>query len=223
MIWIVGLQHRFLEVPDLTLDARRIAVIGPNGSGKTTFLSVCSGIEEPRTGTVRLLGRPPSSVKIGWVGEFPDRTLLFSRVCDEIASTPRFRHRSCRETDENVRAAAMRVGIPHLLAKKVSALSGGEKALVALAAAIVDDPEVLILDEADSHLDAGTAERVQRVVQESTATHVLWCTQSMDTAAGADYVLFMEGGAVRRQGTPEEVFSTLEETCFYPSMWRVRR
>ncbi|MDD4253108.1 MAG: ATP-binding cassette domain-containing protein, partial [Methanoculleus horonobensis] len=91
MIRIAGLRHRLLDIPGVAVDARHIAVIGPNGSGKTTLLSVCSGIEEPETGTVQLLDRPPSAVKVGWVGEFPDRTLLFSRVYDEIASTPRFR------------------------------------------------------------------------------------------------------------------------------------
>jgi energy-coupling factor transport system ATP-binding protein len=223
VIRIAGLAHRLVEIPDLTVDARHIAVIGQNGSGKTTLLSVCAGIEEPGAGTVRLLSRPPSAVKVGWVGEFPDRTLLFSRVYDEIASTPRFRHRSCRETDERVRAAAGRAGIPHLLDRKVSDLSGGEKALVALAAAVADDPEVLILDEADSHLDAGTAEHVREVVRESTAAHILWCTQSMDAAAEADYLLFMAEGSVRHHGTPEEVFAVLEDTCFYPTMWRVLR
>jgi len=223
MIRITDLRHRLVDIPDLAVDACHIAVIGPNGSGKTTLLSICSGIEEPGAGTVRLLGRPPSAVKVGWVGEFPDRTLLFSRVYDEIASTPRFRHHPCPETDGMVREAAGKAGIPHLLDRKVASLSGGEKALVALAAACAGDPEVLVLDEADSHLDAVTAERVRRVVQESTAAHVLWCTQSMDTAAGADYVLFMENGLVRHHGTPEEVFSALEETCFYPAMWRVLR
>jgi len=52
---------------------------------------------------------------------------------------------------------------------------------------------------------------------------VLWCTQSMDTAACADYVIFMEGGVVRYHGTPDEVFAGLDETCFYPTMWRFRR
>lgn len=223
MIQITNLQHRLVDIPDLRMDARHIAVIGPNGSGKTTLLEVCSGIEEPRAGTVQVLGRPPSAVKTGWVGEFPDRTLLFSRVYDEIASTPRFHNRPCQETDERVRRAAARVGISHLLDAKVSALSGGEKVLVALAAAGADDPEVLILDEADSHLDGGTAARIQSVVQKCTAAHVLWCTQSMDNAALADYILFMMGGVVRHHGTPDEVFARLEETCFYPTMWRIRR
>ena len=223
MIRIVNLRHRIIDIPDLAVDASHIAVIGPNGSGKTTLLAVCSGIEEPSAGTVQLSGRPPSAVRIGWVGEFPDRALLFSRVYDEIASSPRFRHRSCPETDERVRAVAGTIGILHLLDKKISALSGGEKALVALAAADVDDPEVLILDEADSHLDAGTTARIQSAVRKSTAAHVLWCTQSMDLAASADYVIFMAGGTIRHHGTPEEVFAQLEETCFYPTMWRIRR
>ncbi len=223
MIRIINLQHRIVDIPDLAVDTRHIAVIGPNGSGKTTFLELCSGIEEPRAGTIRISGRPPAAVRIGWVGEFPDRTLLFSRVYDEIASTPRFRGRSCQETDERVRAAAALAGVSHLLDAKVSALSGGEKTLVALAAAGVDHPEVLILDEVDSHLDAGTAARVQCAVQESPAAHVLWCTQSMDVAACADHIIFMEGGVIRHHGTSEEVFAELEETCYYPAMWRIRR
>ncbi len=223
MIRIVNLRHRLVDISDLTINKHHIAVIGPNGSGKTTFLSVCSGIEEPRRGSIRLLERPPAAVRIGWVGEFPDRTLLFSRVYDEIASSPRFRHRSCLETDERVRAAAGSIGIQDLLETKVSTLSGGEKALVALAAASVDDPEVLILDEADSHLDAGTAERIHSAVKKSTAAHVLWSTQSMDLAAEADHVIFMVGGTIRHHGTPEEVFSRLAETCFYPTMWRIRQ
>lgn len=222
MIRITDLRHKLLDIPDLSLVARHIAVIGPNGSGKTTLLSVCAGLEEPKRGRVQILGKPPSAAKIGWVGEFPDRTLLFSRVYDEIASTPRFRHYPCTRADELVRAAAEAVGIVHLLDKKVSALSGGEKALVGLAAAVVDNPEGLILDEADSHLDAGTAKRVHRIVRESPAAHVLWCTQSMDAAAEADFILFMDGGRVRHHGTPDEVFSALEGTCFYPTIWRLR-
>ncbi|MFA5614726.1 MAG: ATP-binding cassette domain-containing protein, partial [Methanoculleus sp.] len=127
MIRIANLRHRIVDIPDLVVNSRYVAVIGPNGSGKTTFLSICSGIEEPGKGTVRLLGRPPSTVKVGWVGEFPDRTLLFSRAYDEIASSPRFRHRPCPETDLRVRAAATRVGIVHLLDKTASTLSGGER------------------------------------------------------------------------------------------------
>ncbi|NLM29168.1 MAG: energy-coupling factor ABC transporter ATP-binding protein [Methanomicrobiales archaeon] len=223
MIHIRDLRHRIIDIPDLAIHARSVAVIGPNGSGKTTLLLVCSGIEEPRAGEVRILGRLPSAVKIGWVGEFPDRTLLFSRVYDEIAATSRFRNRSCNETDERVRAVAREIGISHLLDMKVSDLSGGEKALVAMAAAGVDDPEVLILDEADSHLDGETADRIQRAVRTSSASHVLWCTQSMDTAACADHIIFMEGGMIRYCGTPDEVFARLEETCFYPTMWRLHR
>jgi len=222
MIRINDLRHRGLEIPELTLDARHIAVIGPNGSGKTTLLEVCSGIEEPGTGTIRILGRSPSSLRVGWVGEFPDRTLLFSRVYDEVASTPRFRHHPCPETERMVMAAARMVGIGDLLERRVASLSGGEKALVALAAACAGEPEVLVLDEADSHLDAVTAKRLRQVVQESQAAHVLWCTQSMDTAAMADCVIFMEGGRVRYCGTPEEVFEILKETCYYPTIWRLR-
>jgi energy-coupling factor transport system ATP-binding protein len=223
MIRIIGLRHRLVKIPALDVDARHVAVIGPNGSGKTTLLNLCAGMEEPDEGSILLAGRRPSEIRIGWVGEFPDRTLLFSRVYDEIASSPRFRHRPCRETHERVIITAEAIGVSHLLEKSVSDLSGGEKVLVALAAACADDPEVLILDEVDSHLDEETTQRIRRAVQNSTALHLLWCTQAMDIASEADCVLYLRNGTVQHCGAPEDVFEKLENTCFYPSLWRVGR
>ncbi len=223
MIQITDLRHRLLDIPALTIGEGCTAVIGPNGSGKTTLLELCAGMEAPEAGSIAIGGRRPSEVRIGWVGEFPDRTMLFSRTFDEIASSLRFRHRPCHEVEACVRRTAETLGIAHLLSAPVRTLSGGEKTLVALAAALADRPEVLVLDEVDSHLDVATCRRVHRTLQDCGVACILWCTQDMDAAATADRVLFLENGAVRHCGAPDEVFALLQETCFYPPIWRVCR
>lgn len=222
MIRCTGVRHRRLAIPSLAANARQIAVIGPNGAGKTTFLGLCAGMEEPEAGEVTLFGRRPSEVRIGWVGEFPDRTMLFSRVYDEIASSLRFRHVSARESDARVHETAALLGIEGLLPKATDELSGGEKALVAFAAALVHDPEILILDEVDSHLDEEAGRRVADAIRSRPGISVIACTQHMDTAAEADLLLYIEEGCIRHAGTAEEVFDRLKETCFYPAVWRVR-
>jgi energy-coupling factor transport system ATP-binding protein len=93
---------------------------------------------------------------------------------------------------------------------------------VAFAAAIIHDPEVLILDECDSHLDASRAGILQRLIRESAIPYVIQCTQQMEVAAHSDQVLYLDSGRVDLSGSPEEVFSGLSGTLFYPLSWRCR-
>ena len=166
MIAIESLRWRNLSIDALSIGPGITAIIGPNGSGKTSFLRICAGITVPDRGTVLIDNLPPRETGIGWVNEFPDRNILFARVTDEIASPLRFhRTTSGRAIDEEVRACDESVGIPHLLTRTARELSGGEKVLVALAAALVARPKVLILDEYDSHLDARTGEKIDRAIR----------------------------------------------------------
>jgi energy-coupling factor transport system ATP-binding protein len=223
MIRITGLRHRLLDIPDFSIGSGYTAVIGRNGSGKTTLLELCAGMETPESGAITISGREPQKVPVGWVGEFPDRTMLFSRVTDEIASSLMFSGSPGPDAGMRVARVAEALGITHLLPSCTRDLSGGEKALVAFAAAIIRSPELLVLDEVDSHLDEETFCRVDRAVRRSGASHVLFCTQNMDTAAGADSVLVMEEGSVRLFGPPDEVFAGLAGTCSYPPLWRLCR
>jgi energy-coupling factor transport system ATP-binding protein len=217
MIAIELLRFRNLSIDALTIRPGITSIIGPNGSGKTTFLKICAGITLPDSGTITIDALPPRETEIGWVNEFPDRNILFARVIDEIASPLRFRRTtSCSAIDGEVRACAESVGIPHLLARTVRELSGGEKVLVALAAALVHRPDVLILDEYDSHLDARMAATIDRAIRASGALYVIRCTQQMDTAGKSDHLLFFDLGRITHSGTPEEVFSALKGTAWYP-------
>jgi energy-coupling factor transport system ATP-binding protein len=220
MIAIESLRFRNIVIDVLAIQPGITTIIGPNGSGKTSFLKICAGITLPDSGTISIDDLPPRKTEIGWVNEFPDQNILFARVIDEIASPLRFRRaESCRAIEEEVRICAESLGISPLLTRAVRELSGGEKVLVALAAALVQGPKVLVLDEYDSHLDASMAATVDRAIRASGARYIIRCTQQMDTARASDHLLFFDSGRVANAGSPEEVFSSLKGTAYIPVLW----
>jgi energy-coupling factor transport system ATP-binding protein len=219
MISIEFLRCRNLAIDALTIKPGNTTIIGANGSGKTTFLKLCAGIALPDSGTITIDDAPPRQTGIGWVNEFPDRNILFVTVFDEIASPLRFRRTPCDTIDLSVRACAEVLGITHLLKREVRELSGGEKVLVSLAAALVHRPKVLILDEYDSHLDRRSSAKIEQIIRSSGADYVIHCTQQMDTAIHRDHLLFFDSGRITHAGTPDHVFPFLKGTAYYPMLW----
>jgi energy-coupling factor transport system ATP-binding protein len=219
MITAEFLCYRNLKIDALTIKPGITTIIGANGSGKTTFLKLCAGIALTDSGSLLIDDTLPRKNEIGWVNEFPDRNILFVNVFDEIASPLRFRRTPCNEIDSEVRTCAETLGITHLLKRAVRDLSGGEKVLVSLAAALVHHPKVLVLDEYDSHLDAHSLTRIEQGIRTSGAKYVIRCTQQMETAVQSDYLLFFDSGRITCAGTPGYVFPFLKGTAYYPLLW----
>jgi energy-coupling factor transport system ATP-binding protein len=222
MITIENLRYRMLAIDDLRIAPGITSVIGKNGSGKTTLLRLLAGIALPESGRILIDGVPPRNTEIGWVNEFPDRNILFGNAFEEIASPLRFRHMPCTGIENRVRSCMESTGISALVHRPVRELSGGEKVLVALAAALVLRPQVLVLDEYDSHLDAVRAGEIARVVRERRIPYVIHCTQDMEAAALGDSVIWLTGGRVGCAGLPGDVFASLAGTAYYPLSWRCR-
>jgi energy-coupling factor transport system ATP-binding protein len=220
MITIEKLRYRALAIEDCRIAPGITSFIGPNGSGKTTLLKLITGITVPESGTVLVDGVPPRNAEIGWVNEFPDRNILFGNVFEEVASPLRFRHVPCTGINDRVGSCMRSMGIESLSNRSMQELSGGEKVLVALAAALVSRPKVLVLDEYDSHLDASRAGQVSRIIRQSGTPYVIHCTQDSEAAAAGDSVIFLKEGKVGCSGTPGDVFPYLAETAFYPFSWR---
>lgn len=220
MIKLSGIRYRIIRIDALAIPPGITSVIGPNGSGKTTLLRLCSGIALPETGMIRIDGKTPRETDVGWVNEFPDKNILFSRVSDEIASALRFSHQPCADTARAVKTIAHQMNITHLLDRTIKELSGGEKILVALASALVQRPKILVLDEYDSHLDETRCLQIEELIRTSGVPYVIRCTQQMETAARGDLLLVMEGGRVTFYGNPVNVFESLVQTPFYPMSWR---
>ncbi len=206
MISIRSITLGCLVIPELTIEPGRIAITGPNGSGKTTLLEMIGGILIPSLGTVTINGHDPRETTVGWVGEFPDLNMTFTRVIDEISSPLRFSHQKCSDINASVRDLANIMGLTQLLDRPVHSLSGGEKVLTALAAALITKPDILILDETDSHLDASTIGTMDAIIRDADLQYVLFATHRPDRVASADRVIVMRRGEVLRVGTPDEVF-----------------
>lgn len=222
MITLTGIIHSPLNIPLLHITPGTTAIIGPNGSGKTTLLRILAGLITPKKGEVTMNGSLFCPESVGWVDENPDRNILFSRVYDEISSPLQF---SCLPSDEitrNVSDICITWEIDHLLPRKMEDLSGGEKIAVALAAATIREPGILILDEPDAHLDRMFWNAVIGHIRKINPVYCISSTHQMDIATEADQVIYLENGRILFHGTPESVFFHLRETCYYPILWRMK-
>lgn len=112
------------------------------------------------------------------------------------------------------------MGITNFKKRPMQELSGGEKVLVALAAALVFHPQVLVLDEYDSHLDSNRTGEIARIIRKSGTPYIIQCTQDTEAAASGDFVIFLSEGKVSCSGTPKHVFASLSGTAFYPLSWK---
>ncbi|HVP93759.1 MAG TPA: energy-coupling factor ABC transporter ATP-binding protein [Methanoregulaceae archaeon] len=220
MIELRGIRHGILDIPALDIVPGSTVVIGPNGSGKTTLLKIFAGLAEPESGTVSVDGMPLSSVDIGWVDEYPDKNMLFGRVSDEIAAPLRFLGVPCPAVRSRVHAISDQLGITSLLDRNTRDLSGGEKVLASLATALITGPLILVLDEADSHLDEYSTRLFMTIPAGPVPKYRLWCTQDMELAARSDTVLLLEQGKITHFGPPDTVFPDLLGSCLYPFSWR---
>jgi cobalt/nickel transport system ATP-binding protein len=155
---------------DLQLgDGDVVVVYGPTGSGKTTLLLVLAGLLKPWRGELYFMGQPMDGVRarryIGIAFQNPDDMFFNSTVFDEIAYTPA-RLYGAEEGRRLAKEVAEKLGVAHLLDRPPYKLSGGQKKLVSIAAAVAHGPRLVFLDEPTAYLDADTAERVIQLVEE---------------------------------------------------------
>lgn len=199
----------------------RVAVLGPNGSGKTTMLYHILGLMRPQEGTVTVFGVPPSErwseirKRIGVVLQNVDEQLLAPTVIDDVMFSPRQYGLTETESLERAHRALALLDIDHLANRVPHNLSGGEKRKVALAGALVMDPELLVLDEPFEGLDpksrAALLGLMDRLARERGMTIVM-STHDIDSVPEfADYAYVLApGGRIALAGTPEELFSNAD-------------
>ncbi len=219
-------EHKALDNVNFSLEPGEfVGVIGHTGSGKSTLMQQLNGLLKPTSGQVLLGGQDIWSDKkqtrqarfrVGLVFQYPEYQLFEETVYKDIAFGPTNMGLTKEEIDRRVREAAGFVGLTEQqLSVSPFDLSGGQKRRVAIAGVIAMEPEVLILDEPTAGLDPiGRAEilgNIQAYRQAKNAA-VLMVSHSMeDVAKLTDRLLVMNGSKLAMDGTPEQVFTHVEE------------
>ncbi|MFJ6209574.1 energy-coupling factor ABC transporter ATP-binding protein [Lysinibacillus sp. NPDC092081] len=194
-----------------------IAIVGHNGSGKSTIAKLMNGLLYPQQGDVRILREPlseenlwASRSQMGMVFQNPDNQFVGATVQDDVAFALENNGVPFEEMVERVHAALEQVKMSDFLDHEPHHLSGGQKQRVAIAGALAMKPKLLILDEATSMLDPqGRAEVLQTVqtLRAETGLTVISITHDLEEAMLADRVLFMNDGQKFAEGTPAEIFA----------------
>jgi biotin transport system ATP-binding protein len=203
---------------DVSLDERRVAVIGLNGSGKSTLLRLFNGLARPSSGTVTVHGtdvaRDVRAVRrrVGFVFTDPLSQLVMPTPVEDVelslrgTGVPRARRR---------RAALElleRVGIGHRAEHSIYDLSGGERQLAAFAAVLAVEPEVLVLDEPTTLLDLRNRGRLMGLL-DGLPHQLLISTHDLGLAATTPRVLVLHEGSLVADGPPDEVVPAYERWC----------
>jgi energy-coupling factor transport system ATP-binding protein len=189
-----------------------VGVLGPNGSGKSTLARLLNGLLAPESGRVRVAGYDPAEDpwevrrRLGILFQNPDNQLLAPYVEDDVAFGLENLGVARAEMRERVAEALAAVGLTGFERREPHTLSGGEKQRVALAGLLAVEPEVLVLDEPTSMLDAtGRREVLARIAALRGDRTVLHITHHLDEILDADRVLVLNGGRLAAELAPAEL------------------
>jgi ABC-2 type transport system ATP-binding protein len=218
---LTGVRRTFgdvLAVDDLTFEVPRGTVtvlLGPNGAGKTTFVRLVTGALHPHSGAVRTLDLDPEIEAEGTeirrrCGVVPARPALYDRLSgtDNLEYAAALFQVEPRLVDERVAEAAERFGIADALHLKVGGYSTGMRARLALARAVLHEPDLLLLDEPTAGLDPESARTVLGLIDEMAegGKTVLMCTHLLLEAEGlADQVVVLDHGRAMVSGSPHDL------------------
>ncbi|WML41972.1 energy-coupling factor ABC transporter ATP-binding protein [Neobacillus sp. OS1-2] len=202
-------------------DGEWLAIVGHNGSGKSTMAKLLNGLQFPQQGEIMVgdLKLTEESIwdirkKIGMVFQNPDNQFVGTTVQDDVAFGLENNGIPRDEMVQRVEDSLRKVKMDQFLYQEPHHLSGGQKQRVAIAGVLALRPSIIILDEATSMLDPRGREEVLetvRLLKEEKALTVISITHDLEEAAKADRIIVMNKGEVFREGTPEEIFSMDEQ------------
>ncbi|MCE4622996.1 MAG: energy-coupling factor ABC transporter ATP-binding protein [Desulfurococcales archaeon] len=213
-----GSKSRALKNVSITLrNGMCYGVTGPNGSGKTTLLKIISLLYKPTDGHVLYNGTDPWGgditsyrKRVVYVHEKP--VMVRGSVLDNLALGLRIRGYNGDQIKERIERIAVKLDLSPLLDRNARDLSAGQRQLVAIARALVLDPDVIALDEPYSNIDFRKRKRLSRVVNELRGKGKLVVISSHDIGllvSLCDYIIYLENGEIVLEGPAGEVYREL--------------
>ena len=192
-----------------SLTQHRVALIGGNGSGKSTMARLVNGLVSPSSGTVTVDGLdvaddgPAVRRRVGFVFTQPAAQLVMPTVAEDVALSLRRLVKDKDERQRRVMDVLATYGLAHLADTSVHALSGGQQQMLALAGVLATQPAIVVADEPTTLLDlrnsAIVADRLLSLEQQ-----LVLVTHDLDLALRCERVLVVEGGRIAADGEPAE-------------------
>lgn len=208
--------HAVLRDVSANLSAPTIAVVGANGSGKSTFARLVNGLVTPTTGRVTVNGmdvsrnRAAVRRRVGFVFSNPEAQILMPTPAEDLALSLRGSPRT--EIAETVRETLAAHGLSDHADAPASSLSGGQKQMLALASVLITAPDIIVADEPTTLLDLRNARRVGDLLLAQSA-QVILVTHDLELAARCDAALLFDGGRVVASGEPDAVIAAYRRGC----------
>ncbi|HET8896502.1 MAG TPA: ABC transporter ATP-binding protein [Protaetiibacter sp.] len=203
--------RRILDDVTVRLDQHRIAVIGANGSGKSTFARLLDGLVTPTRGTARVLGYDVARdvkrmrAEVGFVFTNPDAQILMPTVAEDVRLSLKSSGLARATIDTRVASVLAEYGLADHADAPAYSLSGGQKQLLALASVLVREPKLVIADEPTTLLDLGNARRISTLLIDELPAQLVVVTHDLELAARCDVALRFDGGRLAQVAEPAEV------------------
>ncbi len=208
-------ERAVLRDLSLTLSERRIAVIGANGSGKSTFARLLNGLALPTSGEVLVQGlntrKKAREVRrrVGFVFQNPDNQIVMPVVEEDLAFGMKNLGFSKDDIARKTTDILDRYDLSDLREHPAHLLSGGQKQLLAISGVLVMQPKIIVMDEPTTLLDLRNKRRISRAVAALEQT-VITVTHDLDLIADYDRVIVIDEGRIFADGAPSDVIPAYE-------------
>ena len=223
---VIGKSRAIDEVNIDVEEGQFIAILGHNGSGKSTFAKHLNAILVPTEGSIWVNGRDTRKPEELWnvrqsagmVFQNPDNQIIGTEVEEDVGFGPENLGVPTNEIWERVEESLKAVGMIEYRHHSPNKLSGGQKQRVAIAGVIAMRPKCIVLDEPTAMLDPNGRREVLRTVEElrrQEKVTVILITHYMEEVIDADKVFVMDHGHVVMEGTPREIFSQVDTLKSY--------
>lgn len=223
---VIGKSRAIDEVDIGVEEGQFIAVLGHNGSGKSTFAKHINAILVPTEGTIWVDGKDtkdPDKLwdvrqSAGMVFQNPDNQIIGTVVEEDVGFGPENLGVPTQEIWKRVEESLKAVGMIEYRSHSPNKLSGGQKQRVAIAGVVAMEPKCIVLDEPTAMLDPVGRKEVLRTVQElrrKKHVTVILITHYMDEVVDADKIFVMDHGRVVMEGTPRKIFTRVDELKQY--------